>query len=155
MSMPPSVMKIRKDNLIFESSVDRCSYTIKELSRRALRDVGRLVRREFRKAFYSHFKKRTRRVGENTEGWNDRNEYNGEKQKYPFLQIGIKPGGWYGMYQEIGTEHQPKLALLSNAVLDNIDKIVLIESQYLSALEDEAKALALMKNAGEGGGDED
>ena len=39
----PSTMKIKKDGVEFTSSVDRCSYTIRELSRAALRDVGRYV----------------------------------------------------------------------------------------------------------------
>lgn len=47
MAMPKSVMKIRKkDGVTFESKVDQASYTIDELSRRALYDTAKFVRRE-------------------------------------------------------------------------------------------------------------
>lgn len=65
-------------------------------------------------------------------------------EKHPVLQVGIKPNGFYGGFQEFGTSKQPKLGLLSNAVKDNIPTIIEIESQYLSALQDEAKALKLI-----------
>ena len=41
MPIPPSVTKTIKGNVTIVSSVDRCSYTIRELTRAALRDVGK------------------------------------------------------------------------------------------------------------------
>ena len=71
------------------------------------------------------------------------------------MQVGIKPNGFYGGFQELGTSQQTKHGLLTHAVQDNISKIIEIESQYLSALEDEAKALSLISEEDyEGGGDE-
>ncbi|WP_300766991.1 hypothetical protein [uncultured Acetatifactor sp.] len=48
-----------------------------------------------------------------------------------------------------------KKGILTKAVYDNIAEIIKIESQYLSALEDEAEALALISAAERDGGDEE
>lgn len=150
MPVPKSVVKFDKDGVKFVSNVDRVSYTMKELARAALRDVGKFVCRTFRKSYYQHFGKRSGRVGKFTQYW--------VKHKYeihPALQVGVKPNGFYGGYQEFGTSKQPKLGLLTKAVFDNIPTIVKIESQYLSALEDEARALELISEKDyEGGGEQ-
>lgn len=157
MSVPPSVTKVKKDGVEFVSSVDRCSYTMKELCRAALRDVGKFVCKRFRQSYYSHFKRKKGNVGRFTQYW-VRHKY----EDYPNLQVGVKnikntqvSPGFYSLYQEIGSSKQPKLGLLSAAVQDNIAEIVKIESQYLSALEDEAEALSLISEEDyEGNGDE-
>lgn len=150
MPVPPSVTRITKDGVEFTSNVDRCSYTIKELTRAALRDVGKFVCKRFRQSYYSRFSRITGKVGKWTQYWA---RY--KQEKYPNLQVGIKANGFYGLYQEIGSKKQPKLGLLSAAVQDNIAEIVRIESQYLSALEDEAEALALISEEEyKGGADE-
>lgn len=41
-------------------------------------------------------------LSENTQYWVR------SKQKIPDLQVGFKPGGFYGLYQEIGTSKAPK-----------------------------------------------
>ena len=150
MSVPPSVTKISKDGVEFVSSVDRCSYTMKELCRAALRDVGKFVCKRFRQAFYSHFKRRKGNIGRYTQYW-VKHKY----EKYPNLQVGLKPNAFYGGFQELGSSKTEKLGLLSSAVQDNIAEIIQIESQYLSALENEARALSLIKNGDyEGNGEE-
>lgn len=149
MSVPPSVTKISKDGVEFTSSVDRCSYTMKELCRAALRDVGKYVCKRFRGLFYEHFKRITWNVGRYTQYW-VKHKY----EKYPVLQVGLKPNAFYGGYQELGSSKQAKLGLLTHAVQDNIDQIIKIESQYLSALEDEAEAFSLIREEDyEGGGE--
>lgn len=150
MSLPPSITKIKKDGVEFTSSVDRCSYTIKELCRAALRDVGKFVCKRFRQSYYGRFKRITGHVGRWTQYW-VRHKY----EDYPNLQVGLKPNGFYGLYQEIGNKTQPKQGLLSAAVQDNIAEIIKIESQYLSALEDEAEALALISEDDYEGGAEE
>lgn len=151
MSVPKSVTKISKDgNVTYTQSVDRVNYTLRELTRAALRDVGKFVCKNFRNAYYAKFKKHSGRVGKAAQYWV---KY---KQKDIELQVGIKPNGWYGGYQETGTSKTPKLAFLTHAVQDNIATIVDIESQYLSALEDEARALALISEEDyEGGADDE
>ena len=150
MALPKSITTVSKDGSVtYTQSVDRVNYTIRELTRAALRDVGKYVCKQFRNAYYAKFKKHSGRVGKAAQYWV---KY---KQKDIELQVGIKPNGFYGGYQELGTSKTPKHALLTHAVQDNIATIVEIESQYLSALEDEAKALALISEADyEGGADE-
>lgn len=148
MSVPKSVIKINKDGVKYVSNVDRARYTLKELTRAALRDVGKYVCKKFKTSYYSRFKRKTGKVGKFVQYW-VRN-----KQPTPNLQVGIKANGFYGGFQELGTSKLPKMGLLSRAVENNIAEIVKIESQYLSALEKEAKALALI-NANKYEGDAD
>ena len=150
MAIPQSVTKVSKDGKVtYTQSVDRVNYTIRELTRAALRDVGKYVCKQFRNAYYAQFRKHSGRVGKAAQYWV---KY---KQKDIELQVGIKPNGFYGGFQELGSSKTPKHALLTHAVQDNIATIVDIESKYLSALEDEARALALINESDyEGGADE-
>nr|DAZ50056.1 MAG TPA: type I neck protein [Caudoviricetes sp.] len=131
MSLPKAV-KITKNGVEFVSNVERLQYTLKELERAALRDVGKLVCNRTRRKI----KRRTGRLAKNTQYWVR------SKQQVPDLQVGFKPGGFYGLYQEIGTSKYPKIAALSNAAEDNISDIIKIESQYLSGIgTEEAESL--------------
>lgn len=149
MAIPKSVTKTNKDgSVVYTQSVDRVNYTIRELTRAALRDVGKFVCKQFRQSYYATFKRKSGRVGKYSQYWVK------HKQKEIELQVGIKPNAFYGGYQEIGSSKTTKRALLTNAVKDNIATIVEIESQYLSALEDEAKALSLISEEDYEGGAE-
>lgn len=149
MAIPKSITKIDKTgNVIYTQSVDRVNYTIRELTRAALRDVGKYVCKNFRIAYYQRFKRHSGRVGRFTQYWVK------HKQKEIELQVGMKPNAFYGGFQELGSSKTTKYALLTHAVQDNIATIIEIESQYLSALEDEAKALSLISEEEyEGGGE--
>jgi hypothetical protein len=153
MGMPKSVTRLSKDGVTFISSVDRCSYTIRELTRAALRDVGKYVcveaNKKAQKLYYASMKKSKRVRG--TKGsfqyW--------ARAKSCDLQVGIKHSTWYGTEQELGSSKMRKHGILTTSVQDNIATIVKIESQYLSALEDEARALILIsEEVYKGGGDE-
>ena len=152
MSVPKSVVKFSKDGVTYTSSVDRASYTITELTRAALRDVGRFVARTSNSAAMQlPGMKKSRRV----RGKSSAFQY-WVRRKEGDLQVGIKHGTWYGEQQELGTRNQPKRGILRGAVYNNIPKIIEIESQYLSALEDEAAALArISEEEYTGGGDDD
>ena len=140
MPMPKSVTKFsKKDGVTFTSSVDKVNYTLQELTRAALKDVGKFVARETR----AKIQRRTGRLAKNTQYW--------VRKKDTDLQVGFKPGGFYGGFQELGTKNIPKVGALYNSVAENIQMIVQIESQYLSALEDEARALALIDESEEVG----
>jgi len=142
MPMPKSVIKMnKKDGVTFTSNIDAVSYSLHELSRAALRDVGKFVTKEARKKI----KRRTGRGAKNVQYWVR------SKQKYPDLQVGIKPGGFYVGFQEVGTTKTPKVGAIYHSVADNIPMIIKIESQYLSALSDEAKALSLIDESEEVG----
>lgn len=151
MSVPKSVIKLNKNGVQYTSSVDRCQYTITELTRAAMRDVGKfLCRRTNEKAQTLRGMKRSKRVRGGTSAF----QYWARKKECD-LQFGCKHGTWYGEQQELGTRNQPKRAFMYNTAMDNIAEIVKIESQYLSALEDEAEALAMVNEDDyQGGADE-
>ena len=153
MSVPKSVVRFRKNGIEYTSSVDRASYTILELTRAALRDVGKyIVRTANSEAMKLKGLKKSRRV----RGRSSTFLYNvpWAKTGLPHLEVGVKHGTWYGEQQELGTSKQPKRQILRNAAHNNIAQIVEIESKYLSALEDEAKALRLISEEEYSGGED-
>ena len=155
MPLPPSVTRTTKDGVKITSSVDRCAYTIKELTRAALRDVGKFVcikANMTAQQLYGGGLKKTKRV----RGLTKTNAFQyWARKKEGDLQVGITHNTWYGVEQELGSSKMKKKGILSNTVHDNIAEIVKIESQYLSALESEAQALALISDEEyQGGGEE-
>lgn len=149
MSVPKSVIKIDKGGVKYVSNCDRASYTITELTRAALRDVGKFICRKCNeKAQKLPGMKRSRRV----RGSKSAFQYWARKIECD-LQVGIKHDTWYGAEQELGTSGQPKRAILTRTVQENIPEIVKIESRYLSALEDEAEALSLINEDDYEGGE--
>lgn len=153
MSVPRSVVKFKKGTVEYTSSVDFAKYAIQELTRAALRDVGRFVSRSSNSAAMRlRGLKKSRRVRGKTSAF----QFWVRKQETD-LQVGIKHGTWYGVAQELGDSKMPKLGILRNTTYDNIPTIVEIESKYLSALESEAAALAMIGSEGDyqGGGEDD
>lgn len=152
----PSTMKFKRGGVEFESSVDRANYYISELTRAAMRDVGRYISRmcvrEVRKL---PGLKRTKYVQKRYQFW--------VRKKEGDLQVGIhnvkkdkNPGAtWYGADQELGTHGQPKRGILRSVVYDNVGEIRKIEAQYLSAIEDELNAQQLIESEEEYEGDGD
>lgn len=142
MAVPSAKMKINKDGVKFESSVEKVNYTIRELTRAALKDTAKFLLRLARKRFYSKFKRRDGRVSRGLGYWVRKREND--------LLIGINVAGkqpappfWF-MYQEFGTEKTPKYAILQTTVNENLEIIRKIQAQYLSALNNEEEALALI-----------
>ena len=143
MSAPKSVTRINKNGITYISNVDAAQYYIFELNRAALRDVAKFVKRTFRESFYAHFDKETGNAGRATSSV----VLSNKDTKYPRVEIGLKKSqlkGVYGYEQEFGTSTTPRLGLLTDAVEGNIAKIIEIESKYLSALNEEAEAMALV-----------
>ena len=154
MSVPKSVVRFDKNGVKYISSVDRASYTILELTRAALRDVGKFLARTANSAAMKlPGLKKSRRVRGRTSTF----LYNvpWAKKGLPHLEVGVKHDTWYGVEQELGASNQPKRQILRNSAHDNIATIIEIESQYLSALEDEAAALRLISEKEYSGGGED
>lgn len=149
MSVPKSVTTVTREGVEFTSSVDRVNYTMKELCRAALRDVGKFICKRFRQAYYSHFRRGAGRVGKYTQYW-----VKWKREDVPSLQVGIKKNAFYGAFQELGDSRNEKLGLLTKSTEDNINTIIQIESQYLSAMEDEAKALSMISEEDYEGGAE-
>lgn len=140
MSIPKSVIKTSSKNggtVTYISNVDRVQYTIVELTRGALRDVGKFLRTAYKVSFHSHVKRRKGLGGAAPQYW--------VRSKEADMQIGHwkdpkakgKPskGFWSGFY-EIGSAEQnvPKLGILKKTVMNNVQKIIEIESKYLSEL---------------------
>lgn len=146
MSLPKSVVRFKKGNIEYVSNVDAANYTIRELTRAALRDVGkyvtRLVNDKALKLYGGGLAKTNRIIPHKG---SDRTKlafgYWARKKECD-LQVGVKHDSWYGTDQELGTDGMPKKAFIRNTVYDHIAEIVEIESKYLSGLEDEARALA-------------
>lgn len=147
MPVPKSVTKIKKGQVEFISSVDRVNYTLNELTRAALRDVGKFICNNFRSGFYGVFSKKKGKVGKYTQYW--------VRKKDLDLQIGLKPNAFYGGFQEFGSSKTKKIGLLEKTVKENIPMIVKIQSKYLSALENEAKALSMIQEKEYKGGAKD
>lgn len=144
----PSPMKYTKGGGVeFTSSVDRANYTIAELTRAAMKDVGRFILRTVSKEVkgISKFLKRAKYAPKRYQMWVRKQEND--------LVLGIEntkygaESAWWADQSELGTNRQPKRSILYNAVVHNIDTIRQIEAQYLSAVEDEEKARSLMDEA--------
>ena len=127
MSLPKSV-KITKNGVTYESNCDRLQYTLTELERAALRDTGKFICNRARQKI----KRRTGRLAKNTQYWVRK------KQETPDLQVGFKPNGFYGIFQEIGTEKYKKIGALSDSAEDNVNEIRKIQAQYLSGIGTES-----------------
>lgn len=154
MSVPKSIIRFKKGNVVYTSSVDRASYTILELTRAAMRDVGKyIVRTANSKAMKLPKLKKSRRVRGRTSTF----LYNvpWAKTGLPHLEVGVKHNTWYGVEQELGTSKQPKRQIMKKSAEENIATIVEIESKYLSAMEDEARALRLINEEEYSGGGDD
>lgn len=152
MSLPPSVVRFNRDGIQYTSSVDRCQYTIKELTRAALRDVGKMLARKANQMAQKTLKgmKKNKRVRGRTSTFG----YWARKIECD-LQFGAKVGTWYSTEQELGSSKMPKLAIMHTVTMDSIADIVEIESKYLSGLEDEAEALRLIESEDDYVGGED
>jgi hypothetical protein len=154
-SSTKTIVKSGKSEVIYESNLDATQYYIYELTRAALRDVGKFVTKTFKAAYYSHFSKISGNAGKATKY----KVWAGQKTTHPRIQIGLKTGpvpGFYAYFQEFGTSTGiPRLGLLTHAVEDNVAEIVKIESQYLSGLSDEAARLESLIDESDMEGDAD
>lgn len=154
MSVPKSVVRFKKGSVTYTSDVDFVCYSILELSRAAMRDVGKFLARTANAAAMKlPGLKKSRRVRGKTSTF----LYNvpWAKTGLPHLEVGVKHGTWYGEQQELGTSGQPKRQILRNSAYENITQIVEIESKYLSAMKDKAAILRLIEEKDYSGGGED
>jgi hypothetical protein len=147
MPLPKSVTKIKKGGVEFTSNVDRAKFLLVELHRAALRDTAKFLRkRMIEKLKLLPGLRRTKRIYSSTQYWLRRKETD--------LQIGFKHGTWYGVEQELGTSKQPKRAILTDTVYENIDQMRIIQGKYLSAIEDENRAKGLIDEEEDVGDDQ-
>lgn len=166
MPLPKSVVKINnKDGVTFISNVDRVNYTIRELSRRALIDVGRFIKYECTKKINERPSVEKLKGKRKAESRATRNGPLGGGKRTRFRQVyhywvrpketDLKVGlhntkytnkmTWFGGLAELGLDGHPEKRFLTNTVMENINTIRDIEAKYLSAIEDERKAIALIE----------
>lgn len=151
----PSVMKITKDGVEFTSAVDKANYLIEELTRAAMKDVGRFISRQCAVAVRGISKqtKRAKYMPKRYQYW--------VRKKECDLQVGIEntkfgaESAWWADQAELGTNGQPKRGILRSAVYDNIDKIREIEAQYLSAISTDSGGEELVNEEEEMGAGDD
>lgn len=137
MALPKSSVKIRRDGVEFVSNVDRAKYLLVELQRAALRDTAKLIRKRLiQKLKQLRGMRQNRRLYRSSQYWVRRRETD--------LQIGFKHGAWYGAKSDYNQGD-----ILRETVLENIDDIQRIQGQYLSAIEDENKAIGLIDTNGD------
>lgn len=160
MPTPKSQVKILakqgKTEVQYESNLDASQYYIFELTRAALRDVGKFVTKAFKSAYYQRFDKHSGKAGKATKY----KVISGQKTTHPRVQIGLrasdKADGFYAYFQEMGTSTGiPRLGLLQKTVKDNVAEIVKIESVYLDGLNGEAERLEQLVNEKDYEGDAD
>lgn len=140
MPAPKSIVKIKKGGVEYTSNVEAEQYYIHELSRAAMRDVGKYVRKMWQELYDSKFTKHTGHGRKATSV----KVIASASTTAPRVQIGLKSGkvdGFYAYFQEFGTSKQQRLGLLEKAVKDNVKEIIEIESKYLSAMEDELQRM--------------
>ncbi len=145
MPLPRSVTRNTRNGVRFTSNVDRVNYTLNELTRAALRDIGKFLRYklivEVNKLAGGALRS-TKLANAAYQYWNRRRETD--------LVIGIRTGkkgkqtSWYGVQQELGTENQPKRDILRKTVTENISVIRQIQAQYLEHIENEMTAQRLI-----------
>jgi hypothetical protein len=137
--MPRSVTRINRNGVVYTSNVDRAQYTLRELTRAALRDIGKFVSFKARTLVRSIAGKALRRSNRPKNAfqyWNRKRETD--------LVVGIKHDTWYGVDQELGINGQPKRDILRQTVLNNIDTIIQIQAKYLEHIENELEAQRLI-----------
>lgn len=136
MAIPKSVVKFDKNGVKFVSSVDRAQYTIRELTRAAMRDVGRLITRECAKRVrgISRYLQKAKWAPKRYQAW--------VRAKECDLKVGIEntkygaETAWWADQAELGTHNQPKRGILRGSTYDLIPDIRKIEAQYLSAIDE-------------------
>lgn len=144
MPLPKSTIKFSENGVEYTDSVDRAQYLITELTRAAMRDVGRLISRECAKRVraINKYLKKSRYAPKRYQYW--------VRKKECDLQVGIEntkfgaSTAWWADQAELGTNGQPKRGILRGSTYDNIANIRKIEAQYLSYVEDELKAQQLI-----------
>jgi len=152
MGMPKSVIKIKKGGVEYISSVNKIEYTMLELERAALRDVGKLLKKRTR----AKIPKDTGDTRKTVATW-VRKPY---KDKAAYLQIGVynfktatkkhlEYSGYYFHIIEFGSRLVKALRPLTSTAKENVEEIRKIEAQYLKYIDDEMKAKSVIDESEE------
>lgn len=148
----PSVMKIKKGNVEFTGKADLAKYTIEQLTRRAMMDVGRymiyLTRTNVKKAFpFVKAKKNANRYQywvpkkENCCVLGIENRKRGAVTAWWADQL--EQDSFVGQKSARKSASSPRRHIMERTVKSSLNKIVEIESQYLRKIGSESAAVAL------------
>lgn len=157
MSRPSAGMKItKKDGVTFQSNVEHVKFTIEELIHAANRDVGKYIAKETANEMANHFKPTytrgkislPRKQSFRKTYANKSIQYWARKKELD-VQIGYK--NYNFMVQgELGEYNYPKIGQLRNTVSKNIGMINKIQSQYLTALNNDNPSVPGGQDQGDG-----
>jgi hypothetical protein len=145
MSVPKSVTRVKKDGVEFVSNVDAVQYTLRELTRGALRDVGKFLRKRYEQNYDRMTKRKISKLGRvHADYWARKYECDlqfgmGKRKAKKATKRDI---GRWAEDLEIGSSQRPKIPILRTTVFDNIPMIIEIESKYLSELNKEKPNLS-------------
>lgn len=171
----PSVVKIKKGNVEYTGKVDIAKYTLKELTHRAMIDVGRYVLYNVRKNLHAifpytvyHFAEKRYQMwvrkkeidlilgidhlkkGSKSAWWSDQLETDRFTYTPPRKKTKKKnkePGK--EIRKVLGSSLLPRRHILETFVKGHVDKIVEIESKYLSYMNEEDAAMAAIAETAE------
>lgn len=146
MAMPKSVTRINKKGITYTSYVDQASYTIKELTRAALKDSAKIIRYHAKKLVPVD----TGTLKSNIGTWVRYDKITNAM----WLQIGVydaktskkkgKTPAYHTHLLEFGTRKMAAQPFLTPSVFDHIDEIRDAQAQYLSAIETEQNIKSLI-----------
>lgn len=154
MALPKSIVKVTKNKkngqveLSYTNNVDRTNYTIRELTKAALRDVSKLILKELPE----NSPKRTGNLSKSFASWNRGIEQGLQIGTYYSKQKAESKKKGYAPYLHLilfpktnrnGTKTQGN-NFFKDVVYRHIDDIRTIEGKYLSAIEDEREAEQLV-----------
>lgn len=143
MGMPKSVTKVKKGGVEFVSHVDRAKYTLDELSRAALRDVAKFLRKLMKAAAPKDNRDLEKSIGTWVIKKHTKMQI-GVYDKQRAKKKGLNYAGYYAHLLEFGSKKMRAQPYMRRTVMENIDTIRRIEAQYLEQIEDEIKAKALI-----------
>ena len=140
----PKYVTIRRNGVEYTDGTDRAQYCISELTRAAMRDVGKFVTMRAKTAYYKVFRRRSGKARQAIQYWVPKTDH-GKAVQNAVLYVGFKTKirGFYAAFSEKGTKFLQARGILTDTVSDNLDEIRKIEAQYLSAIElpDDGKSL--------------
>ena len=132
----PKYVTIRRNGVEYIDGTDRAQYCISELTRAAMRDVGKFVTMRAKTAYYRVFRRLSGKSRQAIQYWVPKTDY-GKVVQNAVLYVGFKTKirGFYAAFSEKGTKFLQARGILTDTVSDNLDEIRKIEAQYLSAIE--------------------
>jgi hypothetical protein len=143
--LPPRITRMSRNGVVFTSDVNRAQYTLQELTRAALRDIGQIMNytthREVKKIAGGSLRK-TKRPRKAFQYWIRKRETD--------LIVGIRHNTWYGVDQELGTKGQPKREILRKSLIANVNYMVQIQAKYLKHMENQSEAIRHINENDEG-----